>query len=1335
MKLIKFTLALLISLLATLSVYAQNIVVSEYRHGSGVTAEEIELLVIEDNTTIVGYYIRDNSENDGWQGGVTFADVRLWRGLREGTIIVLRTRGQQQIDIDPSDGYIEIGVENTTYFTKRMSGGDISEWDNRALNFNTVHDMVQILNESDRNVHCLAHLESNTGDFAAISGPKLGHNGQIISGSSVSVYPGQDLSDYNQGFDLNNNYSEVIQRTIGFPNRESANAGLNQLFWRQLRQPEWNTPQFTQTDLNPDTKRLTLRWNGADGASINDGTQGYLLVRIPLSQIGNANPPVDGKIYNLSSTLGSAEVIYQGSNEFYVDEFTLNDCGKEFVYRAYAYRYSKDQQSEDSKPENGRGRSYNESSFAEVEFTIPQPPKPEIEIIGGDQILCEDDLGRIKLKAVHDDVDYQYEWRHNGAIVADYSEGKQELTIQNTGRYFVVIKNAMGCTATSDEIFVGVIDRPIAQILRDDFSQIMKDTTYDLCKGDELTLRAAAPGDTSDFQWYKDGAPLNGETGAELSPVVNGEYYVEASNWDICTDESSTVTVNFRSYVFVSSTSLIDFSVAANDTYAEKKITIENQGSTEMVFYNYNIVDENFNLPITVTIVDPTTEPYVIPVGESLEFTFRFEPSQPGDYTGNIRFQQPCGQFISINVTGKKEAPGELLSSENNSYDYGKMLACTEDPKDTLINIWNRGPQSVEVQEPVFDPAIAAQFTLVSPAAADFPINMTASETITLLVEFFDNTENVYSGNLTIPYKIDDNTNKELSILLRGEVAEPKFSLSANPLNFTLDQGDTFADKTIQVTNDGNVALIINMQPANPVVMFMNLPVTLQPGETDDLLVRFEPQDNNDLNIDININVTADECDTQVPLTVRGSRKGLDVSLTKAKIDFGTVSFCGNDVNIITYDTLIVSGESGEDPVIEDIVFTGNIQNYVDINLQPGMILKDDNYPLIVTLFSNAPEDNYTGSINIVFNPPDKTVVMELSANVGEPDILLETNQVTFPDVILPGESNYILTITNNGSAPATVNALQNVNPPFFIDDTNGDQLPVTLTRDETAEIYLIYRPQSTGSHEITATVDIGDPCPETYDVILKGNARSDQEGEVVVIIPDITAKPGERILIPVRMAAVEPFEIENADITDLSFKIGYDQFLFYPQSVIRGSDIPEDAVEAINLKTDIPGEADINISFSNPGLVNGGEIFQLSGMVLLGKTLEGNIDLMDLTINSDVPVTLSNNIDGILAIEGDCLIEERMISLEGELAIMLDGANPVSESTDIIFNTVSEDQTTLEIYDSFGSKKSTLAQGIFNPDFSHRVKLDYGEYSTGVYFAVLQNGDKLKTIKIVIIR
>ena len=93
-------------------------------------ADSIELLVIQNNLSMVGMILKDFSGNMGGDSGgsYTFNDVALWQSVKAGTLVVLTNDATATEDTDASDGLITVKLTNTTYFTAAGSF-DISNTD------------------------------------------------------------------------------------------------------------------------------------------------------------------------------------------------------------------------------------------------------------------------------------------------------------------------------------------------------------------------------------------------------------------------------------------------------------------------------------------------------------------------------------------------------------------------------------------------------------------------------------------------------------------------------------------------------------------------------------------------------------------------------------------------------------------------------------------------------------------------------------------------------------------------------------------------------------------------------------------------------------------------------------------------------------------------------------------------------------------------------------------------------------------------------------------------------------------------------------------------------
>ncbi|MBK9290918.1 MAG: gliding motility-associated C-terminal domain-containing protein [Bacteroidetes bacterium] len=357
------------------------VVINSYRD-SNIDAEEwTELIVLQDNTDLRGFTIRDNSTAGNWQPFVRFRNIDFWNHMRRGTIIVLFHRNPapgsafaNQLNTGKSDGHIALSLENTEYFEYEEGGGSMPL---ASMSLAINGDMIQIRNASGAHVHALGHRADTTTNFnywSALPKPKLNHRANLTSSNkeAVMVVPGANLDQYGFLSPINGlTYTQKGTKNLpGFPNQGTS--GPNASFWRSLRQPDWINPTLTAS-YNAQNHQVNLSWNSLTDSYPTDNVHGYMVLR---SATNSFQAPQDGVIHGVGSQVGSATVValINGSqNTTFTDNLSGNPipCGGQYYYRVYAFRYGPDEIDQGSGPT--RGRAYNETAFAAASAANPVP--------------------------------------------------------------------------------------------------------------------------------------------------------------------------------------------------------------------------------------------------------------------------------------------------------------------------------------------------------------------------------------------------------------------------------------------------------------------------------------------------------------------------------------------------------------------------------------------------------------------------------------------------------------------------------------------------------------------------------------------------------------------------------------------------------------------------------------------------------------------------------------------------------------------------------------------------------------------------------------------------
>jgi len=372
----RFSLFFLL-VLSYYSSFSQSVVVSEYFNAANTRDEWIELLITQDQTSLVGFTLRDNNANQtSWQSEITFSNNSLWANLRAGTIIVIWCRVINDnailnpIDTNGSDGYIEVNAQLANFF----SGGSFGtnpNWAGTTLSIAGNGELIQIRNSSGTHIHALGHRSTTGADFNALASPKLNHAASAVSDESVRANPAANLAGYNgaSGTTLTTKSSSLI--TQGLPNKSSTDTSSNLAFWRSLRQPTFPSPTLNSILTNASFNQFTLNWIACTDPYPADSTIGYLVLR---NTSNTFTDPSDGFIYTTGQTIGSATVAGNVDNS-QLTQFTDNtqlNCGQTFYYKVYAFRYKIDQ-GLGSAHHAARGRAYNESGTNVQSISRPQP--------------------------------------------------------------------------------------------------------------------------------------------------------------------------------------------------------------------------------------------------------------------------------------------------------------------------------------------------------------------------------------------------------------------------------------------------------------------------------------------------------------------------------------------------------------------------------------------------------------------------------------------------------------------------------------------------------------------------------------------------------------------------------------------------------------------------------------------------------------------------------------------------------------------------------------------------------------------------------------------------
>lgn len=1274
------------------SLLSQEIVVSEYfNKTTSPNGEWTELLVIADNLNITNYALRDNSWSSSltsWQGGVKFKNEQIWQNLRAGTIIVLNHRGSDIIDDDGSDGYIEIGAENTTYFEKVVfcEGCTINNWIIVALSISQDGEIIQIINADGEHVHCLAHFPNEMGEWLNLPNSKIARQGAISGNTSLCVVPAVNLSAYSIGVsNEQTSYSDQFI-TKGKPNNSSTSTDENQIFWRELRQPVWNSPTLSVAVA---AHSVMLNWNSAIDNNPNDNIQGYLITRCPTEDIATALTPEDGKIYQTGDLLGSAVVLIHTNELTYTDYFSIN-CGESFTYRIFTYRYSADNLGEDALPTYARGRAYNEPNFAENIGIKRIPATPTILVEDNKTRFCEGDSCIV---SVSNQPDIQkYELYFNGNLIDSSYENK--FVIKDSGYYSINVINSFNCGTFSNEILIEVIKYPIAEI-QVNSNLIIENKTYKICEGETIELTASGG---NSYEWFRNNISINTNQPNVLISDV-GEYFCIVSNENLCSDTTFSVDIKYKKENFSLNPKNIKFELANEEIVQKKSFSIKNEATDTLFLPILKAPSLPFKLNSDLLLE-------ILPF-KNIDLEISFETEFSGYYNDFIVFQSECGKRDTLFLNGVKNGEGLIASS--NKLDFDLLLICDTSgviKEFTIIN-------------PSFENATISKFKITQPfelLEPVIPTEIKSNDSINFKVKLTPQSEGVLKEKIVLYYSVGI-IEDSIAIDLIGQVAEPKFSIFPDSLVIpTILEGVNFFDTTFIIKNTSNIAIEVNLETNNPELVFSDFPIILDPDEQKEINLRITPGELGEFEFTSVFKETL--CKNVNQLIISGKKEKAEFYFSVVPLNFGTYVRCNENVSVRKNVVLYKISTSSNLKISKYEISDGFLfLNEINEKLSDSTTLEIE--------FNPNTDKEYIGYLTLYFEPTNQTIELVLKGEQNS--ISLDYEKVLDFGFITSKDSSVLeYSLINTSKFPLEINDYSISNSAFTL--TNDTIFPFTLGVDSLIVLNFEYRNDKDSKDTAEFKLNIESPCNTYITSTFFGRCVHIKPFVFEVKLPDTSSIPNLDFGIPISIISKDTSRrLSDAYINGFSCDIEYDPTLLYPiEAAFSENNFINGVIDEFYETS--PGILKIKAEISESKLILDGEIIVVKFKTLVGNKYNCDLILRNSELTSNLNINTENK-DGTYELINDYL------STSGDsIKLEILGEQPITSEVQILCNIVTEEKSTLKIFNQLGQEAEILLNQNIAPG-KYYFRLNPNAFVTGIYFVVLNNGNLIKRISILIVK
>ena len=437
------------------------------------------------------------------------------------------------------------------------------------------------------------------------------------------------------------------------------------------------------------------------------------------------------------------------------------------------------------------------------------------------------------------------------------------------------------------------------------------------------------PGESQQIVIQFDSANLLGE------PILSrGDYtatlFVTTKEGDFRT--SIDLKVTLTAPILRVDTDILDFGEVDVGNSKTLSLKIYNDGDANMNITSCGTPPKGFAITQCPTSVAP---------GGSEELKITFNPQEPGDYTGTIKFETDAGtKEISLKGKGK----GAKIELSSNFLDFG--LISVGDSKTMVIEVKNTGTEELIINS-IDTTNLPDEIKLIS---VNLPTSIAPGTSLTLTLKFSPSIDQVYRGYFTINSNAFNNPS--LDVYVQGIGVPLNVTIEPGVVDFgTVNVGEEkLHGILITNTSEKEIQIIkVSLASDNFVVDIPDLPYTLKPGQSVNIPVTFRPKKEGTFTVNLSIlfNFSAQP----YIVTLKGSSQ-----VREAK----ALQFYQNDtsVNVLFF---------GSVPVKEVKTVTLTIKNFgqSDVNIvriitkPPFSTLQDH-----VTIPANS-----TANINVSFSP------------------------------------------------------------------------------------------------------------------------------------------------------------------------------------------------------------------------------------------------------------------------------------------------------------------------------------------------------------------------------
>ncbi|NIO02184.1 MAG: choice-of-anchor D domain-containing protein [Candidatus Latescibacteria bacterium] len=553
------------------------------------------------------------------------------------------------------------------------------------------------------------------------------------------------------------------------------------------------------------------------------------------------------------------------------------------------------------------------------------------------------------------------------------------------------------------------------------------------------------------------------------------------------------------------SISAIDFGGVPVDSTSEQSLDVRNIGTGDLV-----VTGVATSLPFSVSGASP---PDTVAPGDTLMLTVAYTPKDPAADTDTLTIASSDGDEPTLKVALSGTGLDPEISLGDTAHDYGTVEVGSS--SSWSMYVYNQGTSDLLLSSASFD---TTGFTLESPQLA---ASVEPEDSMEIIISFEPFEARDYSATLTL--STNDADESQVDLALSGNGALPEAVLSGIPVDFGGVRAGTTADDSLWVRNEGEDTLTVTGAATSAPfsVVSLSLPAQVVVGDSLQINVQFEPQDNDTAAVDLYVTTDAPTTPT-LSTTLTGWGIAPSIAFSDTLIDFGAVHADSSDTL-----TLAVRNEGNDSLTVTSVTLVSGAHFNFSAPSTPFAVAPGDSGEIdLISLPS--PLGSHTDTLQVGSDDPDEsTVSIPLAAEAVAPEVsivlVVTTSGAPIEEELPPGGYDFgavligrktqrVFRIRNSGGYPLQVENMGVEPSPFVVEDL--PDLPTSIDPGDFMALPISYLTDSTVAHAGSLTV-----------------VTNDRETPVVVI--PLAGRGADAIagLHPISLGATV-FENDTTDVT-----------------------------------------------------------------------------------------------------------------------------------------------------------------------------------------------------------